>query len=108
MNLTSATKDSVEILGIKAMPIRLYTTKKSGLMSFYHQVIVCKNLHYKAILGVDFMQRFGAIIDLKEYKLVLNKTGIKSVHKIYPSEMVISVNVITTQDEFVEGKLRQD
>ena len=69
--IRSVTQHNIEILGQKNINLTLPTRKRNGRKSFKVSVLVAKGLLHKAILGLNFLKRFDAFIDVSQDRLTL-------------------------------------
>ena len=115
--IRSVTQHDIEILGQKDINITLPTRKKNGRRNFKVSVLIAKGLLHKAILGLNFLKRFDAFIDLSQNKISLFNQGTKSVHELFQgkggyrsvSKVLAQDIVVTTRTERrVQCKVTED
>ena len=103
--IRSVTQHDIEILGQKDINITLPTRKKNGRRNFKVSVLIAKGLLHKAILGLNFLKRFDAFIDLSQNKISLFNQGTKSVHELFQGKGGYrSVSVVLAQDIVVAAR----
>ena len=103
--IRSVTQHDIEILGQKDINITLPTRKKNGRRNFKVSVLIAKGLLHKAILGLNFLKRFDAFIDLSQNKISLFNQGTKSVHELFQGKSGYrSVSVVLAQDIVVAAR----
>jgi hypothetical protein len=80
--IRSVTQHTIEIIGQKKIPIRLFKRKYKSLVTYNFTVLVAKNLAHKAIVGLDFLKEFAADINILNGVLTLMKHGTKLEHSL--------------------------
>jgi predicted aspartyl protease len=101
--IRSATHHNVDIIGQREMTLQLCTKRKKSVRKFTLKVIVAKGLIHKAIIGMDFLKKFGAVIDLYNKRLFLYIDGTKSTHDLKQGTPEYrTVNVILKQNVLIE------
>uniref|UniRef100_H3H3R4 RNA-directed DNA polymerase n=1 Tax=Phytophthora ramorum TaxID=164328 RepID=H3H3R4_PHYRM len=91
--VNSSSGHPVRIRGWTSLPVRL------GSMEISLRVLVAHNLHVDAILGVDALGAFGAVIDVAERTMTLKLTGevlslgAAVVHDSFMATMATSVRL---------------
>ena len=97
-SIRSATKHTLEILGQKTIPLSILYKHQRGSKDFRTNVIVVKGLTHKAIIGLDFLKKYAASMDLWNRKLILFTRGSKSVHQLMEKKMEFrNVQIITSE-----------
>ena len=103
--IRSVTQHDIEILGQKEVNITFPTRKKNGRRNFKVTVLIAKGLLHKAILGLNFLNRFEAYIDISQNKMSLHNQGTKSVHELFQGKGGYrSVSVVLAQDIVVAAR----
>ena len=106
--IRSVTQHNIEILGQKDINLTLPTRKRNGRKSFKISVLVAKGLLHRAILGLNFLKRFDAFIDVSQDRLTLYNQGTKSVHELFHgSGGYRSVEVVLAQDTVVGSRIEK-
>jgi predicted aspartyl protease len=81
--IRSVTKHAIEIIGQKEISLQLKPkARKGALHNFQCKVFVARGLAKEAIIGLDFLKRFEAVIDIEQNKLILHKDKVRSVHSL--------------------------
>ena len=81
--IRSVTQHEIEILGQKDVNITLSTRKKNSRRNFKVSILIAKGLLLKAILGLNFLKRFDAFIDLSQNNISLFNQGTTSIHELF-------------------------
>jgi hypothetical protein len=103
--IRSVTQHNIEILGQQRIEIALPRKQRKGNSIYNINVLIAKGLLHKAILGLDFLEKFGANINVTDRKLMLYVHGMKAVHELYQSKSrQKSVNVIVAEEAIIEAR----
>jgi dUTPase len=104
--IRSVTKHAIEIIGQKDIALQLKPkAKKGALHNFQCKVFVARGLAKEAIIGLDFLKRFEAVIDIEQNKLILHKDKVRSVHSLIGRACIgRSIAVVVKEDQVIEAK----
>ena len=85
--------------------MELCTKRKHGAQAFKIKTLIAKGLAYKAIIGIDFLKRYSANMDIENEKFLLYKKGTKTLNKLIQGQAEQrSVNVIVKEQAAIERR----
>jgi len=104
--IRSVTKHAIEIIGQKEIALQLKSKAKRGALQTFHcKVFVARGLAKEAIMGLDFLKRFEATIDIEQNKLILYKDNVRTVHSLIGRACIgRSIAVVVKEDQIIEAK----
>ena len=79
-SIKSATQHALEVLGQKTVSFNLFN-ERNGSRNVTAKVVVVRGSPYKGIIGVDFLMKYSAKINI-EKKLTLYEGRRRSVHNL--------------------------
>ena len=103
--IRSVTQHTVEVMGEKEIYLELCTKRKHGVQAFKIKTLIAKGLVHKAVIGIDFLKRYSANMDIENEKLLLYNKGMKTRHKLIQGQAEQrSVNIIIKEQAAIEGR----
>ena len=108
--IRSATQHALEVLGQAKITLKLrYKHYNRGGRDFMADVIVVKGLAHKAIMGLNFLQKYAAKMDILDKKLILFTNGCKSVYSLMEKEAELnSMQVVAGGKSRVVPKITEN
>ena len=80
-SIKSATQHALEVLGQKTISFSLFN-ERNGSRIVTAKVVVVRGLPYKGIIGIDFLMKYSAKINIGKRKLTLYEGRRRSVHNL--------------------------
>ena len=80
-SIKSATQHTLEVLGQKTMSFSLFN-ERNGSRNVTAKVVVVRGLPYKGIIGIDFLMKYSAKINIGKRKLTLYEGRRQSLHNL--------------------------
>ena len=84
-SIKSATQHALEVLGQKTVSFNLFN-ERNGSKNVTAKVVVVRRLPYKGIIGIGFLMKYRAKINIGKRKLTLYERRRRSVHNLCRKE----------------------
>ena len=102
----SVTKQAVEILGETEIKFSLQLSRRRSMKEFVITALVARGVIYEAIMGLDFMLKYKAVLNTVAHNLSLHTNGTKTLHNLIRRKVVFkSINVIVTEKMIIEPRM---